>query len=255
MSGLRKRLSLITVCYNSAKTIEDTIKSVISQSCFETVEYIIIDGQSKDETLAVISKYEGLISKLISEPDKGIYDAMNKGIALASGEVIAFLNSDDFFTDNFSLERILQPFENSEVVISFGDVDYVDPKDVAHIARNWKTGAFRKSRLQFGWMPAHPAFYARSSLFKAFGNFDPSLRIAADYDLMTRFLSKIKENEAKYVQSKIVKMRLGGESNRDGLKTILRAGRECAIAAQRNGTSFPRFAAVAKVIRKLPQYL
>lgn len=250
----RKRISLITVCYNSERTIEETIKSVIVQSCFNEIEYIIIDGDSQDRTLSIIKKYSDNVSIIVSEPDLGIYDAMNKGVKLASGEIIAFLNSDDFFTDAQSLQTILELFNNSEILIAFGNLDYIDKFKTGKIVRQWRSGVFKKEKLHWGWMPAHPAFFARRPLFDILGSFDLSFRIAADYDLMTRFLSNVNENQVAYVPLKIVQMRTGGESNKDGYRTVLKSLKECYYIGIKNGFPFPYFSSVMKVVRKIPQY-
>jgi len=247
------KLSLITVCYNAENTIEDTLKSVILQQ-YPSIEYIVIDGQSKDSTVEAIMKYSKFISKFICEPDNGVYDAMNKGIQNATGDVIGFLNADDIFLDSNSVAKMMAPFLDPGLNVVFADLFYVNAKDLRKIQRNWVSGNFSKRKLNLGWMPAHPAFYARKNLFCAFGVFDLNYKIAADYDLMVRFLKSAPEESVRYLPDKIVAMRSGGLSNNKGIMTVLAAGRECAHSANKNKIPYPKVTAILKVIRKLSQY-
>lgn len=211
------KLSLITVSYNSVSTIRDTFLSVRTQvcNCFE-LEYIVIDGASTDGTQDIVKENEDIVSVYISENDGGIYDAMNKGLRCASGEVVAFLNSDDYFSDDRVLETVMRVFlSNDRCSVVYGNLDYVDQK--GQVRRRWRTGKQRPFRS--GWHPAHPAFYARKNLFDELGNFDLSFKIGADFDLMMRFLEN-PMSEAHYLNRVLVKMRLGGVSN-NSLKSRL----------------------------------
>ena len=209
------KISLITVSYNSEETIRETFESVRRQKIegFE-LEYIHVDGLSNDSTMEISQEFDDIINIRISEKDSGIYNAMNKGVDLATGDVIGFLNSDDTLVDNQVLRDVTRAF--SEIVdVVFGDINYVDAND--KIVRKWRTG--HQAPFSKGWHPAHPAFYARREIFITNGAFDEELRIAADFDLMLRFLEHLSLN-AIYLNRVFVNMKLGGESNKS-LKNIL----------------------------------
>ena len=247
------KISLITVCYNSEKTIEDTLKSVSVQT-YPSIEYIIVDGRSTDSTNELISRYPGLVSKHISESDNGIYDAMNKGIRQATGDVIGFLNSDDILLEPDSITKMMRPFSEESLDIVYGDLYYVDPHDVSKIERDWSSGQFAKYKLNLGWMPAHPAFYARKILFDTLGEFDLKYKIAADYDLMVRFLKGSSESRICYLSEKVIAMRSGGQSNKDGIRTIYHSAKECIDSAYKNDLVIPEVSALLKIVRKISQY-
>lgn len=205
------KISLITVSYNSEETIRETFESVRGQKIegFE-LEYIHVDGLSNDATMEISQEFDDIITKRISEKDSGIYNAMNKGIHLATGDVIGFLNSDDAFYDHDILFLIAQQFLcHSYLDIVYGDINYVDNK--GKIKRKWRTGE-RKS-FRTGWHPAHPGFYASINLFQENGGFDEDLRIAADFDLMLRFID-VAQAQSRYIPKVFVSMKLGGESNK-----------------------------------------
>lgn len=252
VTSVSPKLSLITVCYNSARTIRDTLRSVNEQS-FHEIEYIVVDGGSTDGTQDIVRNECKRLSRLVSERDSGIYDAMNKGIGLATGDVIGFINSDDFYSGADAVSQLIEPFQTDAINISYGDLDYVGTNDTSKVVRDWRSGSFSQTKLSLGWMPPHPTFYAKKSLFEAYGNFDLRFRIAADYDLMIRFLRSQSAESVAYVGKKLVKMRVGGESNKDGLKTIFRAGRECTESAKLNGSPAPLCTATFKVLRKIWQ--
>ena len=254
MSEMCPKLSLITVTYNSSATIGETLKSVRDQT-YPNIEYIIIDGDSTDNTCQIIKASGVRVDVLRCEKDKGIYDAMNKGIGLATGDVIGFLNSDDFFSSPNSIAGMMNPFLRRPINISYGNLDYVHPLDTKKRLRRWVSGHFSQLNLQLGWMPAHPAFYARRELFVSLGSFDTSMKIAADYDLMVRFLRVQDPVSVFYVPECVVHMRAGGQSNRNGISTVWRAGQECVVAGQKNGLLAPRFSAMMKVLRKVPQLI
>ena len=201
------KISIITICFNSEKSIFQTFQSVKNQS-FNNYEYVLIDGGSIDGTLT-IAKNQDHISKLVSEPDNGIYDAINKGIKNSTGEIIGFLNSDDTFNDENSLQHIVDAFdENTDCV--FGDLVYTDKNE--KVKRVWKGSAFKKGAFKKGWMPAHPTFYCRRSVYEKLGLYDDSFKIAGDFELMLRFL----ENHnitSKYIPHTLVNMKVGGASN------------------------------------------
>ena len=208
------KISLITISYNSENSISKTFSSVKSQS-FNQFEYLLIDGGSKDGTLT-IAKKQNHISKIVSEPDKGIYDALNKGIKNSTGEIIGFLNSDDEFYDENSLQHIFDAFDDKTDCV-FGDLIYTDKNE--KVNRVWKGTAFKKGAFNNGWMPAHPTFYCRRSVYEKLGLYDDSFKIAGDFELMLRFLEK-HNIRSKYIPKTLVNMKVGGASN-NGLKSKL----------------------------------
>lgn len=210
------KISIITVCYNSATTIDSTLRSVTSQD-YPDIEYIIVDGGSTDGTLDIIKRYQN-VSILVSEPDKGIYDAMNKGIRLATGDVIGTLNADDFYTDNTAVSDVAKTFEDNAVDACFADLVYVDQNNTDKIVRYWKSQQYQPGLFKKGWMPAHPTFFVRKAIYEKFGAFDLNFRIAADFELLFRLIEKNKIRTV-YLPRVIIKMRLGGTTNKN-LKNI-----------------------------------
>lgn len=207
------KISLITVSYNSASTIRDTFESVLAQSC-EDYEYIVVDGLSKDNTVEIIKEYEPRFNgkmRWISEKDSGLYDAMNKGIRMATGDVVGILNSDDLFTDNTVLESVRQGFRASDTDAVYADVRYVKQDDLTKIVRHYSSKSFRRWKMRIGLIPAHPSFYAKKELFDKFGFYRTDYRIAADFELLLRFIfvNKIK---ISYIPKTFVTMRMGGVS-------------------------------------------
>lgn len=243
-------LSIITVSYNSAKTIADTMKSVAAQS-FKDFEHLVVDGLSKDNTLEIVQQNSHPNLKVNSGKDKGIYDAMNKGLNLASHEWVAFLNSDDFYTDEDVLKDVAQQLKQTDADILYADLFYVDQKNPKKITRDWTSGPFQMAKLKTGWHTAHPTFFARKSVLLEAGGFDLKYPIAADLNLMVKTLLNPK-NKVTYLNRKIVFMREGGESNR-GLKQILKANLECLRSYKENGLSLPFVPAILKPLRKILQ--
>ncbi|OGH89850.1 MAG: hypothetical protein A2537_01370 [Candidatus Magasanikbacteria bacterium RIFOXYD2_FULL_36_9] len=244
------KISIITVCFNSVKTIEDTIKSVIAQQC-DSLEYIIIDGDSKDGTLDIINKYKDKITKYISEPDKGIYDAMNKGVGLASGDIIGILNSDDFFSNDSVLKNIMEVFQKNKVDACYGNIEYVQRDNTKKCIRYWKAGEFNVKKLVSGWIMPHPTFFVRKALYDNFGNFNLKFKIAADYELMLRFLNK--NIVVKYLDQTLVCMREGGFSA-SGFKQRLKGWNELKLAWLENGLTVPHFFIIRRLLSKIKQY-
>ncbi|MCD6067255.1 MAG: glycosyl transferase family 2 [Bacteroidetes bacterium] len=246
------KISVITTTFNSASTIEDTLKSVIEQDHAD-IEYIIIDGLSKDNTLEIVSRYKDRIAKIISEKDKGIYDALNKGIQAASGDVIALLHSDDFYIDKNVLSKVARAFENANTDSVYGDLYYVDKDDTNKIVRKWISGKYKAGMFLNGWMPPHPAFFVRRSVYEKYGLFNLQFRSAADYELMLRFLHKYKISTA-YINEYLVKMRTGGQSNAS-VKNRVKANQEDREAWVVNGLK-PRFYTLTfKPLRKIIQFI
>jgi len=244
------KISIITVSYNSAKTIRDTIDSVIQQN-YHDIEYILVDGKSTDNTIEIIKSYGNKISKFISESDKGIYDAMNKGIQLASGDIIGILNSDDFYADADVLKNVANHFTVS-IDGLYADLVYVDALNTTKIIRTWKSGAYKEGAFLKGWMPPHPTFFVRRKVYQNFGDFTNQLKSAADYELMLRFIHKEKIKVA-YLPKIIVKMRAGGASN-SSIKNRIKANKEDRMAWKMNGLKPGVFTLIRKPLSKLNQF-
>jgi glycosyltransferase involved in cell wall biosynthesis len=225
-------VSIITVSHNSIKTISDTIESVLSQT-YENIEYIIIDGSSIDGTPGLIQSYGKKISKFVSEPDNGIYDAINKGIKFATGDIIGILNSDDIFKDNRVIEKVVSAFNENEIDAVIGDVQFIDATNSSKIVRYYSSKHFHPGKFKFGYMPAHPSFYLKRELFEKLGYYKTDYKIAADYELLIRYLyvNKIKY---KYLEMPFVSMRTGGVSNKTILSNFT-LNREIAKACKDNG--------------------
>ena len=245
------KVTIITVTMNSARYLEDCIRSVIEQD-YADIEHIIVDGASTDGTLAIIEKYRGNIDKLISEKDDGMYDAINKGMKMAEGEIIGCLNSDDIFASPDVISKIAAGFENPGVDAVYGDLVYVDPLDISRVKREWKGIPFKRSRFKYGWMPAHPTFYFRKKLLEDFGYYETHYFTASDYEFMARYLFYFRVN-ALYIPRLIVKMRTGGMSNIT-IKKRLRANRRDYLAMKRNRIPFAFFVSMLKPLIKLHQF-
>jgi glycosyltransferase involved in cell wall biosynthesis len=245
------KVSIITVSYNSEKTIEDTIKSVLAQD-YPNIEYLIIDGASKDGTLQIVQKYQDKIANVVSEKDKGIYDAMNKGIALATGEIIGILNSDDFYADSTVISSIVAQFTPTIDAV-YADLVYVDANDTNRITRLWKSGNYNQGDFKKGWMPPHPTFFVKSECYQKYGNYSLQLKSAADYELMLRLIHK-EQIKINYLPKVIVKMRTGGASNAS-LKNRIRANKEDRMAWRMNGLKPGFFTFVRKPISKIIQFI
>lgn len=241
------KISIITISFNSEDTISKTINSVKSQS-YNQYEYLLIDGGSKDGTLNIANKQDH-ISKIISETDKGIYDAINKGIKHSSGEIIGFLNSDDTFYDENSLQHIVDAFDKNTDCV-FGDLIYTDINE--NIKRVWKGSEFKKGAFKKGWMPAHPTFYCRRSVYEKLGLYDESFKIAGDFELMLRFLEK-HNIRSKYILHALVNMKVGGASN-NGLKSKLDILREEFRAFNQNNISVNKFSYILHKVKKIKEF-
>lgn len=227
------KISIITVCYNSAKTIEKTILSVLAQT-YTNVEYIIVDGFSKDTTVDVIKKYGTQISKLISEPDKGLYDAMNKGIVLATGDIIGIINSDDIFNNETVLEEVAKFHQENTIDASVGNIVQFDQD--GKIVRKYSAKNWNPEKLKIGFMPAHPAIFFKRELFNKFGKYHLDFIIGADYELITRFFLKHKISW-KYSNITTTAMLIGGLSS-SGFKSYNLISKEIAKALARNAIKF-----------------
>lgn len=245
------KISVITVTYNSAKTIADTLNSVASQT-YSNIEHIVVDGASTDATLALVRNHRNQNIRLVSEPDKGIYDAMNKGLALATGEVVGFLNSDDYYADSLVLEKIAAVFQDESVEASYADLVYVS-QDNSCVVRYWRSKPFASGDFAKGWCPAHPTFYVRKLVIQHLGLFDQSFKAGVDVEFMMRYLER-GQVRAVYIPHTLVRMRLGGASNQSW-KNVLLQNREIFAALRKNGIPFSVFRFVVnKVFNRLWQF-
>ena len=265
------KLSIITATYNAAETIRDCLKCVRGQSV--GVEHILIDGKSEDTTLDIVEEYRGDLATVISEPDKGIYDAMNKGLRLVSGDIIGILNADDFYPDKDTLAQVIKVFDDPQIGACYGDLLYVCRKtedrgqrtasqaeaegyrvraDDFKVVRYWKSDAYDPQKFYWGWMPPHPTFFVRRTLYEKYGLFNLELGSAADYEIMLRFLVR-HGVKAAYIPEVLVKMRTGGVSNAS-VHNRLAANRMDRKAWEVNGLKPYPWTLWAKPIRKIGQW-
>ena len=241
------KISIITVCLNSESTIEQAFDSVLSQD-YPDIELIVVDGASTDGTLDVIDKYSDKIGALISEPDKGIYDAMNKGIELATGDVIGILNSDDFYASTSIISQVAKELENEDVDAVYGDVAIVRPRNTEKIVRYYSSKAFRPEGFAYGYMPAHPTFFTYKKFYERQGGFKTDYHIAADYELLIRFFlnGKLK---ARYMELHMITMRLGGRTS-SSLYGYYILNKEVIRACRENGIQTGWFKILMKYFNK-----
>jgi glycosyltransferase len=244
------KVSIITATYNSAATVADTIRSV-QQQTYGNIEHIIVDGASKDTTLDIVRKMHAGI--IVSEKDKGIYDAMNKGIGMATGDIIGILNSDDYYADKHRIEKIVALIESTKADALYGDLLYVDANDESIVKRKWIAGKYTVRSFLFGWMPPHPTFFVRKHVYEKYGLFNLNLGSAADYELMLRLLYKHKI-KAAYLPEVIVKMRTGGVSNKT-LQNRIAANVNDRLAWKVNEIKPYPFTLFCKPLRKLIQFV
>lgn len=244
-------ISIITVSYNSISTISDTINSVLAQT-YQNIEYIIIDGGSEDGTVDLVQSFGKKISVFISEPDKGIYDAINKGICLSTGSVIGILNSDDFFYDNNVIQKVADAFSENHSDSIYGDLLFVDRNNISKVKRHYSSKHFNIGKFRFGFMPAHPTFYAKRELFEKFGYYKTDYKIAADFELLLRFLL-INKIKCKYLKMNFVYMRTGGASTKS-FRSNLTLNREIARACNENGIKTNLFFIYSKYFIKIFEY-
>jgi glycosyltransferase len=225
------KISIITSVWNNKETIKDAIGSVLSQT-YKNIEYIVVDGASNDGTIDIVQSYGDKISKFVSEKDKGIYDGLNRGVKLATGDVVAFLHSDDIYDSESILEEVIKVFESDKDLDGvYGDLVYTPKNDTDKVLRYWKSKEYDNSLLAKGWMPAHPTLFLKREVYEKYGGFDLDFKIAADYDFMLRVLkSGIK---VKYIPKILYKMRVGGESNKS-IKNIMLKSREDLKALKKN---------------------
>lgn len=245
------KFSIITPVLNSEDTIEDTILSVLGQTYID-IEYIIVDGQSTDRTIEIVNSFRERISAFISEYDSGYAEAMNKGLELATGDVVGFLHSDDVYATDEIIAQVAKEFEEREIDCLWGDLVYVSKKNPKRVLRYWRSCNYRDYLFNSGWMPPHPTFFAKRTVYESYGYFDTNLQISADYEMMLRLLHRHKI-PSYYLSTIMVKMRAGGLSNRS-IKNLLHKSIEDYRAWRINDlkASVPRL--VAKNVSKIPQF-
>lgn len=251
------KVSIITTTFNSERTLKDTL-NCIQQQTYPNIEHVLIDGASKDNTLRLLEHHLSLFPnhQFISEPDEGIYDAMNKGIQLATGDYICFLNSDDFYVNPYVIENVVATInQNNNPDTIYGDLWYVDEQDTDSVYRFWKAGNFNRYKMLFGWMAPHPTFFVKRAIIKKYGAFKTQLTLAADYEMMVRLLF-FKKCTTAYLPHILVKMRLGGQGNK-AIKNRMVANQEDRIAWRYNGYFSPMiyFITICKPLRKIFQFL
>lgn len=244
------KVTIITVCLNAATTIGDTIKSVLAQD-YPEIEYLIVDGASTDGTMDVVRSYGERITRAVSERDHGMYESMNKGLRMASGDVVGFLHSDDMLSSPTIISEIVAAFRETDAECVFGDIDIVHRRDTDRVLRRWRAGPHRRGALPRGWYPPHPTLYVRRSVLDEVGPFDERYRIAADMDHMLR-LFEVRGVRSHYLPRVVVHMRSGGLSNKS-LRNIWRANIETWQSLHHHGFQVGPWFIGLKILRKIPQ--
>jgi glycosyltransferase len=247
------KISIITVVYNAKNTIEETINSVISQSRFKDIEYVIVDGNSNDGTKEILATYSNYFGKYVSEKDNGIYYAMNKGLSIATGDIIGMVNSDDFYSDNTVIEKVLQAFEtNPNTDIVYGDLVYIDQQNINNVIRKWRSKDYYSNFFEDGNVPPHPAFFFKRKLLEQNVQFNTNYRLAADYDFMFN-LMKIKQCSTYYLPVNIVNMRLGGATSKN-LHNRIAQNKEIYAIWKNTDQEVPRLFFMKKIFVRLSQF-
>ncbi|MEM9885164.1 MAG: glycosyltransferase family 2 protein [Bacteroidota bacterium] len=245
------RISIITVVRNGEETIRDTINCVLRQS-YHNIEYIIVDGNSTDNTLSIVKSFGSKIDKIISEPDTGIYNAMNKGLRAATGDYVAFLNADDFYTNTDVISQVVSTARETDADSIYGDLLFVDQNNINKAVRFWRAGHFDRYKMLFGWSVPHPTFFVKKSVFHRCGLFRENFGLSGDYEMMVRFFFK-ERISAAYIPQTLVRMRVGGAGN-SGLQSKWKGNREDLQAWKQNGLKIPFFTILLKPLRKIPQF-
>lgn len=244
------KVSIITVCFNAVDTIQDTILTIAKQN-YGHKEHIVIDGGSTDGTQEIIKKSPS-VSKYIFEPDDGIYDAMNKGIKAATGDIVGILNADDFYENENVLSDVAAAFSDPLTDVVYGDLVYVDKENTDKIIRYWKSRCFVPGLFQRGWMPAHPTFFVRKHYFDELGYYDTEYKIQSDFELTMRFL-EIHRLNSVYLPNIMIKMRMGGVSN-NSISNIIKGNIESYKACKKNNLNVPIYFHLIKILSRIPQF-
>ncbi len=246
------KVSVITVVYNAADTIEDTIKSVIEQD-YDEIEHIVIDGGSTDDTMDVVNRYREHLAVVLSEPDDGIYDAMNKGIDIASGDIIGTLNADDWYADNGVIRKVVIAFnEDDKLDAVYGDIVFVTREKPYRLIRYWKSRPYNDGLFKKGWMPPHPTFFVKKEIYLRYGKYDVNLKIQSDFDLTMRFLA-VNRIRTQYLPGIMVNMRIGGVTS-NSISNVIKGNLEAYRACRKNGLAVTPFFMVRKVFSRIPQF-
>ncbi|MFC1664404.1 glycosyltransferase family 2 protein [Pseudomonadota bacterium] len=245
------KITIVTVVLNGVDTIAQTIESVKEQT-HKNVEHIVIDGGSTDGTLDVIERHRNSIAKLVVEPDEGLYDAMNKGIQLATGDVIGTLNSDDYYANDLVLEKVGKVFQEKSIEACFANLLYVDKLDTEKVVRYWKSQSFQPGLFEKGWIPAHPTFFVRREVYEKFGGFDLTYRYQSDFELSLRFL-ELHRIRSKFIPEIFVIMRIGGTTNRS-VSNVIKGNLESYRACKLHGLKVTPLFFVVKFLSRVPQF-
>jgi glycosyltransferase len=244
-------VSIITVTLNAASTIEDTITRVLAQT-YKNVEYIIVDGGSKDGTMDIVNKYKAKIAKVISEPDKGLYDGMNKGIKLATGDLIGILNADDIYAHDLVIENTVKKIKETGADLCYSDLVYVNRDNTDKVVRYWKSGTYDLRSFEKGWIPPHPTVFIKREIYEKYGVFDLSLKVVADHEILCRFMCKHKVKSC-YIPEVSTKMRLGGASSKN-LTNYLKQNLAIIKAMRKNQIPVSPLFFILKPIEKFKQF-
>ncbi len=245
------KITIVTVCRNAADTIADTLESVATQS-HDDVEHIVIDGASTDDTLKIVEHYADTLAHVLFESDHGVYDAMNKSLALASGEVVGFLNADDVYMHQDVLAKVSATMADPAIDACYADLIYVDRAQARRVVRHWISRDYPPGLFEQGWMPAHPTFFVRKSVYARFGGFDLRYRLQADFDLALRLI-RIHGIQTRYVPEVWVRMRVGGMSN-NSIWNIGRGNLEAYSSCRTNGLNVSPWFIMTKVLSRIPQF-
>lgn len=246
------KISIITITYNSQATVEATIQSVLEQD-YKDIEYIIVDGKSTDNTLRIVNKYADRITTIVSEKDSGLYDALNKGIGLATGDIIGMLHSDDMYAYPEAISDVMKAFMADHSIDGiYADLVFVNRQDTSKVIRYWKAGTYKEGSFEQGWMPPHPTFFVKRTCYSDYGVFNTSLKLSADYELMLRFIH-INKIKIHYLEKTLIKMKMGGTSN-VSFFVKLKANLEDKVAWRMNGLKPGLLTFFKKPLRKLSQY-
>lgn len=246
------KVSIVTICYNSGKTLEKTIQSIASQS-YNNIEYIVVDGGSKDNTVDIIKKYNDVVSQWVSEPDNGLYDALNKGIRMATGEVVGVLHSDDIFYDEHVIQKVADGFISNGTDAVFADIQFVRHENLNKVIRHYSSKKWHPGRFVWGFMPAHTSFFVKKSKYEELGYYQTDYKIAADYELLIRFLNKNKVSYT-YLPMVTTKMLIGGAST-SGIKSVIILNKEIKRGCKENGLYTNNFMLYSKYFTKIFEFI